>query len=91
MIFIEFKFWNDENSQEQQAQIDKIFGLKVPDIKQKGFEFSKVFIINIVADSRFSIQPSKEGQLIEVPYLIDSNTFAISQNIILELRKLLNN
>ncbi len=89
-IFIDFKFWNDENSQEQQIQIDKIFGLKVPNIQQKGFEFSKVFIINILANSRFSIQTSQNGQLIEVPYLIDSNTFAINTNVIFELRNLLN-
>lgn len=88
-IFIDFKFWNEENSQEQQVQIDKIFGLKIPDIQQKGFEFSKVFIINILADIRFSIQTSQNGQLIEVPYLIDSNNFEIAENIIFELRNLL--
>lgn len=89
-VFIDFKFWNEENSQEQQIQIDKIFGLKVPDIQQKRFKFRKVFIINILADSRFSIQISQNGQLIEVPYLIDSNTFAIDTDVIFELRKLLN-
>lgn len=89
-VFIDFKFWNEENSQEQQIQIEKIFGLKVPDIQQKGFEFNKVFIINILADSRFSIHTSQNGQLIEVPYLIDSNNFAISEDIIFELRNLLN-
>ncbi|MCU0350246.1 MAG: hypothetical protein MUF43_05360 [Flavobacterium sp.] len=88
-IFIDFKFWNEENSQEQQIQIDKIFGLKVPDIQQKGFEFSKVFIVNILADSRFPIRTSQNGQLIEVPYLIDSNSFTIAENIIFELRNLL--
>lgn len=90
-IFIDFKFWNEENSQEQQIQIEKIFGLKVPDIQQKGFEFSKVFIINILADSRFRIRTSQNGQLIEVPYLIDSNSFAIAGNVIFELRNLFYN
>ncbi|SFE47243.1 hypothetical protein, partial [Thermoflexibacter ruber] len=88
-VFIDFKFWNEENSQEQQTQIEKIFGLKVPDIQQKGFEFSKVFIINILADSRFPIRTSQNGQLIEVPYLIDSSSFAIAENVIFELRNLL--
>ena len=89
-VFVDFKFWDDENIQEQQVQIDKIFGLKVPDIQQKGFELKKVFIINILANNRFPIQTSQNGQLIEVPYLIDSNSFSIDINVILELRNLLN-
>lgn len=87
--YIDFKFWNEENNQEQQIQIDKIFGLKVPDIQQKGFAFSKVFIINILADSRFPIRTSQNGQLIEVPFLINSNSFTIAENVIFELRNLL--
>lgn len=89
-IFIDFKFWNDENNQSQQEQIDKIFGLKVPDIQQKGFNFSKVFIINILADNRFSIRSNQNNQLIEVPYLIDRNSFTLDSAIISELRNLLN-
>ena len=89
-IFIDFKFWNDDNSQDKQSQIEKIFGLKIPDIKNKNFEFSKVFIINILADNKYQIQISQAGELIEVPYLIDKNTFQIDSKMIMELRNLLN-
>lgn len=89
-VFIDFKFWNDENIQNQQDQIDKIFGLKIPDIRQKGFEFNKVFVVNILANNRFPIRTTQNGQLIEVPYLIDSKSFTIAENVIFELRNLLN-
>jgi hypothetical protein len=89
-VFIDFKFWNDENSEDRSKQIDKIFGLKIPDIENKGYEFQKVFIINILAQASFEIETSIDGKLIEVPYLIDKNTCQIDINIISKLRNLLN-
>lgn len=88
-VFIDFKFWNESNSQSQEEQVKKIFGTKVPDIQKKGYDFQKVFIINILADNKFDIQINQNGQLIEVPYLIDRNTSEIASKIVLQLRTLI--
>jgi len=84
-IFVDFKFWNDENIQDKETQLNKIVEQKIPYIK----EFKKVFIINILADSKFDIQISQQGRLVEVPYLIDKNTFTIDTKIVLKLSNLL--
>lgn len=89
-VFIDFKFWRDTNAQGRKQQIDKIFKRKVPDIRSKGYEFQKIFIINLLADGRFDIVPSIDGQLIEVPYLIDLNTNQIDATIISKLGRLIN-
>ncbi|MEZ4884275.1 MAG: hypothetical protein R3E32_06000 [Chitinophagales bacterium] len=88
-IFIDFKFWNDNNSQSYKEQIEKIFSLKIADIKRKGFVFKKVFIINILSDNRFKIHESQKGQLIEVPFLIDKKSFTIDSEKLHNLIKLL--
>jgi len=88
-IYVDFKFWNDENIQDKETQHNKIIEQKIPNIKQKGFEFKKIFIINIVADNKFDIQISQQGRLVEVPYLIDKNSFTIATEIVLKLNNLL--
>ena len=88
-VFIDFKFWNDGNNQSREDQIKKIFEIKIPDLQKKKINFQKVFIINILAEGKYKIATSNNGQLIEVPYLVDNTTFQLDTEIISELRNLL--
>lgn len=102
-IFIDFKFWDEDkryiqnNEMEDDddfvhKQLQKIDN-KINVIKSKGFDFNKVFIINILASSElFKMVVRADGQLIEVPHLIDKtdkNDFKMDQNRLIELQKYL--
>ncbi len=88
-VYIDFKYWSDDNSQDYKTEVDKIFGHKINKINE-GEKFRKLLVVNILADSKYKIRISQNGQLIEVPYLIDSSTFEINEKMIKKIRELLN-
>lgn len=88
-IFIDFKFWQGQQYVERDAQVSKIFDIKVPDIIQKGYTFKKVLVVNILANKNYPIVPDNGQGLIEVPYLINADTSEIDQEILLKLSKYL--
>lgn len=85
-VFIDFKFWKDETQQTRQSQIKKIAHRKIPDIKAKGHLFSKVFIVNILADNSFQVNESINEEIVEVPYLIDKENFKIDPDMIIKIK-----
>ncbi len=88
-VYIDFKYWSDDNSQDYKTEVDKIFGHKINKINESE-KFRKLLVVNILADSKYKIRVSQNGQLIEVPYLIDSSTFEIDKKMIKKIRELLN-
>lgn len=68
-VYVDFKHWKfnymEENSREKaKKEIEN----KLNQINGK-----KVYIINIISDGKFSIHKQKDGRIIEIPCLINSN------------------
>lgn len=82
--YIDFKFWNDAISSVSKEKLHNHIYNK---IKQTNAE--KALIVNILAEGEYDIQTTLDGKIIEVPYLIDKQSFEIDLNIISKLKNIL--
>lgn len=82
--YIDFKFWNDSISSVSKEKLHNHIYNK---IEQTGAE--KAVIINILAESVYDIQTTLDGKIVEVPYLIDKQSFEIDLKIISKLKNIL--
>lgn len=82
-IYIDFKFWNDQNRRSAEDLIDK------NQYKMEQVEAEKVLIINILAspETHFIPIPSCGGKIIEIPYLCKNGK--VDDHAILKLNEIL--
>ena len=66
-IYIDFKHWKNTYNIDRNKAINNI------NEKLKSINGKKVLIINIISDNAFSIGDVNNGQIVEIPRLIDSN------------------
>lgn len=87
-IFIDFKFWREESKRTRTEQTDKITKIKIPNVCSKGYKFEKLLIVNILANDKYDVVESNNGEIIEIPYLINRNTMEIDVNMIQRIRSI---
>jgi len=83
-IYIDFKFWNEEAGGVSKEKLHRHIRNKM---EQTGAE--KALIINLLASERYKVQSSIDNRLIEVPYLINKQTFEVDLDVISQLKNIL--
>lgn len=91
-VFIDFKHWHNErvNNREREADMDNICK-KIAFIKEKGFNFKRLLLINTLAEENSDIENmtySVDKSIVTVRYLIKQKSLTICEDTLFEIAKL---
>ncbi|MCY1719234.1 hypothetical protein OU798_02720 [Prolixibacteraceae bacterium Z1-6] len=75
-VYIDFKHWKEETTIDSQKQLEKIRK------KLEKVNGDKACIINILSSSTMNNLTSSDGKIVEIPYLWNSKTKQLNQNIL---------
>ncbi len=75
-IYIDFKHWKEKTKIDSQSQLEKIRK------KLEKVNGDKAYIINILSSSTMKYLKSSDGKIVEIPYLWNSKTKQLNQNIL---------
>ncbi len=80
-VYVDFKHWKQSYNRDKERTREEIKR------KLRTIGGKKAFIINVIGSDNYVIDKDVEGKVVEIPYLLDENTYTVNVETINELRK----